>query len=289
MDDDYTHTHTHTNQVSSHRTTKHTNQPTTQAFTGFHNSSKFGQDTASPYLGDDLSVRGNGVFGASGESLSHAQNAGWVFVHRIGSGVQREGRELGLWSPGDADTLPCPLNNNLCFPGMFGPPSGGSGGGIGMSASSSSSGSTYGVSPYSTSPLSTSGGVGYLYQVMARKEAKTTTLVGWLLGVSVGEVGALCAARWMEGVSSWGDGWMGEWLAPLPDEVKGGGGDEWVCRWMDGPPNLDACLPNATPQHQHDRERQGLRLHRSDSQNRNLGGGSTQPPAAASGGIPRTR
>ena len=33
-----------------------------KAFTGFHNSHKFGHDNASPYLGDDLSVRGNGIF-----------------------------------------------------------------------------------------------------------------------------------------------------------------------------------------------------------------------------------
>jgi hypothetical protein len=44
-----------------------------KAFTGFHNSHKFGQDNVSPYLGDDLSVRGNGFFMGVGGAPGLAQ------------------------------------------------------------------------------------------------------------------------------------------------------------------------------------------------------------------------
>lgn len=116
---------------------------------------------------------------------------------------------------------------------------------------SSSSGSIYGMSPYSTSPLSVSGGgSAYLYQVIVRD------------------------CRW-----EWGWG-LGGWLFLLPS-VSGAATTSECVRAFSHP---KITRHGNQSQHHHDRERQGLRMHRSDSQSRNMGAGAAGAP-----GLPRTR
>lgn len=122
----------------------------------------------------------------------------------------------------------------------------------GMTASGSSGnlsvmsagGSIYGMSPYSTSPLSVSGGgSAYLYQVNYY-------------------ICTYCVLR------AW---YVYIWCRTC--------GRVYIGIHMYLTPHYEL------PQHHHDRERQGLRMHRSDSQSRNMGGAQ----AGGAAGMTRTR